>query len=228
MTGLILKFSYNGIGGTQVKGGICGSFFFIQKDLAVTANHVLSTNNFKPNKGFKKCQYWLLVQPDIVIELNKADLIDYPEIDTTIIPLHNNYSIEVRETSIDEVDVGLECMNEGFIGGKMPKLEVSWAKKGLQIKSCSYDGTESNGYGEIRSIRILTVNNAIDIKMNGVQGLETSYGGVVGMSGGPLINTETDEIIGLMSIGLPADVPVKKTLFAVAIKEVMAKVENVV
>jgi hypothetical protein len=65
--------------------------------------------------------------------------------------------------------------------------------------------------------------NAADIKMSNVNGLETSYGGTQGMSGGPLINSQTDEIIGLMSIGLPANVQIKQSLFAVAIDEINKK-----
>lgn len=68
--------------------------------------------------------------------------------------------------------------------------------------------------------------SATDIKMTNVKGFETSYGGIIGMSGGPLINKQTDEIIGLMSIGLPADIQVKQSLFAVSIDEIKEKIKN--
>jgi len=226
MTGLILKLSFNDIGEENVEGGICGSFFFISSSLAVTAQHVLNTNTFKPNTGFRNCQVWLIVQPDIVIELKLNNVIQHPEIDTTIVKLEKDYPIKVRKLSSTTIEAGNECINEGFIGGKMPALNASWTSSGLQITSCSYNGTVANGEGHIKSKHIMTIN-AQDIKMTDVVGLATSYGGVIGMSGGPLVCKQTDEILGLMSMGLPADKEVKDSLFAVSIEEINKKIKNV-
>ena len=74
MTGLILKLSYNYVGDSNVVGGICGSFFFLQADKAITANHVLNRPNFKPNEGFALCQFWLIIQPNYIIELKAENL----------------------------------------------------------------------------------------------------------------------------------------------------------
>jgi len=226
MTGLILKLSFNNIGEETVEGGICGSFFFSSPNLAVTAQHVLNTNTFTPNIGFNNCQVWLIVQPDIVIELKLNNVIQHPEIDTNLVKLEKDYPIKVRKLSSTTIEVGHECINEGFIGGKMPSLNASWTSTGLQITSCSYNGTIANGQGHIKAKHIMTVN-AQDIKLANVAGLATSYGGVIGMSGGPLVCKLTDEILGLMSMGLPADKEVKDSLFAVSIEEINKKIENV-
>ena len=87
MTGLILKLSYNHIGESPLTGGICGSFFFVKSNLTITANHVLNKKDFKPNSGFQFCQFWLIVQPDVIVEIKKDNLIEYPEIDTTFVSL---------------------------------------------------------------------------------------------------------------------------------------------
>lgn len=226
MTGLILKLSYNQVGETPVTGGICGSFFFVKPNMAVTANHVLNRTNFKPNDGFEKCQFWLIIQPDIIIELGAEDLFDFPETDTTLIRFSQNYQIPIRKMSSTVIEEGLICFNEGFVGGQMPGLDANWNPNGLLIKSCSYNRTVSNGNGFIKSKKILTVK-ATDINMTNVLGFETSYAGIIGMSGGPLINKQTNEIIGLMSMGLPADVVIKHSLFAVSIDEIKEKIENV-
>lgn len=226
MTGIVLKLSYNNIGETPVTGGICGSFFFYQKNVVATANHVLNTKDFKPNDGFTKCQYWLLIQPDIVIELKKSDLIEFPEIDTTIIKLEKDYNVLLRQISMTNNEAGNPCYNEGFIGGQMPGIIANWESDKLIITGCSYNNTRAIRDGFIKSIKTIDVN-AADIKMQGVKGIETSYGGIQGMSGGPLINKSTNEIIGLMSIGLPADVQVKQTLFAVSITHLIDKINNV-
>lgn len=226
MTGLVLKLSYNNIGETTVTGGICGSFFFIRPNLAATAHHVLNSNDFKPNNGFSSCQYWLLIQPDIVIELKKENLIEFSEIDSTIIKFDKDFNIPIRKISTTKRQAGHPCHNEGFTGGQMPGLIASWGTNGLIITGCNYNNTNANGDGHIKSIKTLTVN-AADVKMQNVQGLETSYGGRQGMSGGPLIDKVTNEIIGLMSIGLPADVQIKQTLFAVEIGHLMDKLNNI-
>ena len=151
------------------------------------------------------------------------DLIEHPDIDTTFINLEEEYPIYIRPFSTKKIEAGLFCRNEGFIGGQMPGIVVNWSDSGLVISSCEYNTTIANGEGYIKSKKIMTVN-AVDIKIENVNGLETSYGGTQGMSGGPLINTQTDEIIGLMSIGLPADVQIKHSLFAVAIDEINKKI----
>jgi V8-like Glu-specific endopeptidase len=226
MTGLILKLSFNNIGENTVEGGICGSFFFSSPNLVVTAQHVLNSSTFKPNIGFSNCQVWLIVQPDTVIELKLNNVIQYPEIDTTLVKLEKDYPIVVRKLSSATIDVGHECINEGFIGGKMPSLNVSWTSTGLKIASCSYSGAIANEQGHIKTKQLMTVN-AQDIKMTNVAGFATSYGGVIGMSGGPLISKETGEIIGMMSMGLPADKEVKDSLFAVSIEEINKRIINV-
>lgn len=45
----ILKLSYNEIGDTSLVGGICGSAFFISKQIALTAHHLLNKLNYSPN-----------------------------------------------------------------------------------------------------------------------------------------------------------------------------------
>jgi hypothetical protein len=105
----------------------------------------------------------------------------------------------------------------------MPLLNITWGSSGLIISSCNYNHTSVHVQGHIKSLPIITIF-ANDIKLNNIKGFETSYGGVIGMSGGPLIVTESDEIIGLMSIGLPPNLKMKKTLFAISLNEIMPKV----
>lgn len=224
MTGLILKLSYNQTGETPLTGGICGSFFFIKSNLVVTANHVLNKKSFKPNDGFRYSQFWLIVQQKIIIELSRDDLIDFPEIDTTIINLHNKYDVNVRRLSTSPIQIGQSCYNEGFIGGQMPGVNATWGSDSLIITSCNYNNTEVVGDGYVKSKKRMTVS-AADINMENVNGVETSYGGTVGMSGGPLINKDTNEIFGLMSIGLPADNQIKKSLFAISTDEIKKKIQ---
>ena len=223
MTGLLFKLSYNIKGDSQVQGGICGSFFLLKQNEAITAHHLLNKENMKPNIGYAYCQYWIIFEPDIVEEININQVKLYPEIDTTIIKIKRNLNAKIRKIAKVNATVGQECYNEGFKGGEMPHANVSWEANRLKITNCFYKNTRVVSTGYIKSIQNIT-QNANDVKINNIKGYETSYGGVIGMSGGPLINKETDEIIGLMSIGLPPDNYVKKTLFAISFEEIEKRI----
>ncbi|MCE4217597.1 hypothetical protein GD586_09055 [Pseudarcicella sp. GAP-15] len=223
MTGLILKLSYNSIGDTNIVGGICGTFFFIKENKAITANHVLNKAQFKPNEGFDKCQFWLIIEPNYIYELQKEYLNEFAEIDTTIIELRKPYHDKIRNISQKYSQIGDKCKNEGFIAAEMPNLNIQWGQQGLEISSCAYNGTGTTAVGFIKSTPSLTIT-ANDIKLKNICGIETSYGGVVGMSGGPLIDVQTNEIIGMMSIGLPVDLKEKKSIFAISIMEIIKRV----
>jgi hypothetical protein len=225
MTGAILKLSYNKVGETPVTGGVCGSFFLIRPNLAITANHVLNKTEFKPNEGFVRCQFWLLLISNIIFELDSNSFLEFPEIDLTVIPLKRELKIRIRDLSKDDLAVGIEIYNEGFIANQIPIVNANWDRDKLRIDSCDLNSISTRSDGFIRSLKTMSVN-AKDIKMNNVRGIETSYGGVLGMSGGPLIRKDTDKIIGLMSIGLPPDIPVKETLFAVSTQEIINKIGN--
>lgn len=88
------------------------------------------------------------------------------------------------------------------------------------IESCDLTGSIADHSGHVLGLHSLTVN-ANDIHLSDVQAIRTSFGGTLGMSGGPLIRRSTDDVIGLMSIGLPADAPVKETLFAISAVELI-------
>lgn len=225
MTGLILKLSYNQAGISDVVGGICGSCFFIDGERVVTANHVINKKEFVPNIGYSNCQFWIIIEPNIIIEINKQNIFDYPEIDTTLINLEKEISIKFRGISKSIIKENELCFNEGFIAESMPELNVNWQNNKLNISTCNYNKTDILGEGYIKSLKQLTVD-ASDMKLDNVDVYETSYGGIKGMSGGPLILKKSNEIIGLMSIGLPQNKKEKEVLFAININEIISRIEK--
>lgn len=48
----VFKVSYNGLG--PPRGGIGGTAFFVNDSIALTANHILNSKEFIPNKGYSK------------------------------------------------------------------------------------------------------------------------------------------------------------------------------
>lgn len=226
----ILKVSYNRIGETPVTGGICGTAFFIDEYTALTANHVLNRLNYKPNDGYKRCQYWLISQTNVIIPIERENLRDHPEIDTTFIAFDEpQSSATVLKLADIPPTIGEAVLSNGYVGNRMPDVKASWAPDRLIIENCDLRSVIADREGFVKSIKTLTVN-AKDIKLSNVTVAETSFSGIVGMSGGPLIRKSSNEVIGLMSIGLPPeetryrstghDASEKRTLFAISVEEI--------
>lgn len=226
ITFAILKLSYNNIGETPVTGGICGTAFFIDERTALTAHHILNKLNYKPNNEYRHCQYWLISETNVIIPIQKEALIDYPEIDMTVIAFSEPPSgVAVLKLSGASPLIGEEVYSKGYMGNQMPDVKANWAPDRLVIERCDLRSVTVVREGFVKSIKTLMVN-AKDIKLNNIAGAETSFSGVIGMSGGPLIRKSTNEVIGLMSIGLPPDIPEKKTLFAISAEEIKKAIKS--
>lgn len=220
----ILKLSYNRAGESPVTGGICGTAFLIGRRTAITAHHILSTHNFKPNQGYKDCQYWLLSRDSAVYELDKTQLRDYPSIDTTVIEFNAAVGTRPLQLSKTTPSIGEAVYNEGFIADAMPEMKASWKRQRLQIAEYGLADVVFDQRGFIRNVGRITLQSN-DVNLNNVEVIETSYPGGMGMSGGPLMRAETGEVIGLMSFGLPPDTPIKQAVAAVSIDDIVSVVE---
>ena len=114
--------------------------------------------------------------------------------------------------------------NEGFVADAMPDVKATWRNERLRITGHSLVGVMFDQKGFIRNVGRITLKSN-DVNLNNVEVIETSYPGGMGMSGGPLMRAETGEVIGLMSFGLPPDTPIKQTVAAVSIGEIVSVVE---
>lgn len=218
MSFALIKLSYNQIGENDVEGGICGTGFFISNNRFITANHIFSSLNNRPNIGYTNCQYWLASRTGQIIPVENMKIIDHPEIDTTEIIFNNNVTDTVFELNRERPNIGDEISNLGYIPN-MPQIDAIWGQNGLIIKSINLDKVQSDANGFIREIVNITIR-ANDVNITNRTLITTSYPGRVGMSGGPMLN-DRNQVIGLMSIGLPADVAQKDFLGAIWIDEIM-------
>lgn len=224
MAHAILKLSYNKIGENIITGGICGTAFFINEKMALTANHVLGESNYRPNEGFSFCQYWLVSRKGRSIPLSVKQIKSYPSIDTSTIAFESPQISEKSYKVSNELPIsGEEVISYGYISGGMPDVKSKWQIDHLAIERAKLSGHIADKDGSIVAIKILDIN-ANDIKLGKVQGIEVSFPGMVGMSGGPLISKRTNKVIGILSIGLPPDVPIKKTIFAISMYEVIRNI----
>lgn len=213
--------------GPDVEGGICGSAFFVEPGIALTAHHLLNRGNFIPNSGFTHCQYWLLGRNGVAVEFGQAQVECHPDVDTSIIRLSKQTHIPVLPVASRVPSTKDRVYNQGHIAGGATGISLEVFQRGtypaLKIAKIDLSNLQANGSGEIKTITTATVTSR-DVNLNDTIVLEVSYGGIVGMSGGPLRLSSTDEVIGLMSFGQPSDSEVKERLFAVAINEIVGRI----
>ncbi len=224
----IFKASYNDVGSQDVVGGICGTAFFVQEDTALTANHILSTANFGPNPGYARCRYWLLSRDGLqVIPIAKESLVDHQEIDTTIVSLKRKDEgpVSVLDLSEHPATIGESVYCKGYVAtigqsDPRPKVSPRWERDKLVIHPpFDLQAVISDRSGNVTSINLCTLTSK-DVNLKNKMVLKLSFGGVQGMSGGPLIRASSGEVVGLMSFGLPEDKPQKTNLFAISVEEI--------
>jgi len=215
----VVKISYNKPGETSVTGGICGSAFLIDDSTLITANHVLNSQNFSPNEGFNFVQYWLLSRDNnLIIPLSKDYIKSVEEIETSFIRLPEPVKCTL-EVSKSTPIINDSVHNYGHILN-MPITNAHWENNLLVIDEYNLNNSTSDRTGVIAEIKKVTIY-ADDVNLKNIEVIQPSFKANVGMSGGPLISN--NEIIGMMSFGLPVDSDIKEIVFAISIDEILTK-----
>jgi hypothetical protein len=219
----ILKLSYNRPGDSSLTGGICGSGFFIDSRTAITAHHCLNDDTFRPNAGFLHVLVWVITRRGLVRRIDQGAITLHPEIDTTIISLGDSISnVQVYDRAVGVAAAGQQVSGIGHVGNAMPSVNADWQGSELVIRSASLAGFNRDMDGCVK--RPVTFDiNANDIKMHGVRGFELSFGSQIGMSGGPVIDSSTGRVLGMLSVGLPPDSTFKTETFAISIDEISSR-----
>jgi len=220
----ILKLSYNKPGDSSLIGGICGTGFFVDASTAVTAHHVLNEVTFAPNAGYSNVLLWLISRNGQIRRIESSDVDRHPDIDTSVIRLKNPMSgFVIYDVVAGEINLGIAVRGIGYEGNAMPPIKAQWQAEDFVIETVDLARAIQDRDGHVQ--RSFTLNiNANDIKMQGVRGFELSFGSQIGMSGGPVVDIENKHVLGMLSIGLPADANVKTQAFAVSIDEIMDKI----
>lgn len=223
----ILKLSYNNIGDTTLEGGICGSGFLIDSRTAITAHHVLNENTFQPNTGYRSCKLWILTRLGSVITLERRHIVEFPEIDTSIIRIEKNGLTETIHPIFKEGggEIGM-VEGLGHTGNAMPSIKANWSSVSLIIERVDLQSVMCDQQGTILRKANLSVRSK-DVNIENISGYEVSFGSRVGMSGGPLLSRDNREVLAMLSFGLPADAVEKTRTFAVAINEIIRRLKSV-
>ncbi|MFA7192010.1 MAG: hypothetical protein WC089_01785 [Candidatus Paceibacterota bacterium] len=228
MLAALFKASYNNSSDHNTEGGVCGTAFFIDSKTALTAHHHFNDDAFKPNEGFSNFRYWLLLEDGKAILIKKKYLHFYPNVDTTTICFPDDVFGGENKSTAASTEKGEDFVLKGFLasvpGNPGARVKMKWESYDkLGIDSFDLTSVISSINGTILDIENKTINSP-DVKVQDKDFIELSCGGNVGLSGAPLIKKDTDEIVGLMSYGLPHSVVKKDRIFAISIGEVFKEI----
>ena len=169
-----------------VRGGVCGSLFFVSPTEAITANHVLNAKSFKPLPGFQRVRVWLVHENAKPIELKPEYLQTNKNKDLTLVHLPLRKRVPGRfvfETApISAANQSVET--EGFVANTTgPQI----ARQGKDITVVSVPKLERLRLtGNVVRVAVMNLK-APDLELKGAPDVELTYQPIVGISGGPVV-----------------------------------------
>lgn len=209
----IIKISYNPHNG-QAEGGICGSCFFVTRNKFVTAHHCFNQEVFQPNKGYKKVKVFLSGCGGSIIENPKIHLLklEYDLAIGEVSKAVENY-FPLTSNSVSKND-GVYCL--GYSAQRaLKKYKLSIENGRLLVSNLSLSVEKQEG--TIRDIKSATVR-AQDINFSNLEVLILSYKLERGFSGAPLFSKDGNQIIGFMSMVIPANYDPQNSAVAIPIE----------
>jgi len=182
-----------------VRGGVCGTVFFVSGTQAITAHHVLKPESFKPMPGFERVRVWLVHEGYRPIELKREYVQSNPNTDVTLISIPVAQAVEPRFIyATGAADLNAPVETDGFIANTPgPILE----RQGVDVAVTRVEHLQRLHLSG-KLIRTAQINlKASDIDLKGSPEMELSYKPVVGISGGPV--TSNGKVIAMNSFADP-------------------------
>ena len=192
-------------GSREVRGGVGGTAFFIDRNTAITAYHVLQPLTFKPENPKQRRRVWLVREHFRPIELKPEYLSYRPELDMTVIRIPKGEAVPPQltyETMQASALVGgpaLEVETNGFLANSAgPDLNYN----GLSVEIVNVRHLERrNLKGRLLSGVSLVTLSATDLNIKDSPCVQVSYEPIVGISGGPVL--VAGRVIGMNSFADP-------------------------
>lgn len=194
----IIKISYNS-GSNQGEGGICGTAFFVKKNIFISAHHCFNNAVFVPNTGYSQVKVCLANESGRLIENIAIDKL-VPEYDLAIGRLNSQENVDILPVENDfksgdtVYNIGFP-LTESFAGCSLRTSGSELIIDKVQVKAFQQSGV-------IKDV-IIESMNADDVKISGKKMIKLSYTSRDGFSGGPLISSNIGKVIGMMSFLMP-------------------------
>lgn len=218
----VVKIQCKEVGG-QCVGRILGTAFLINNGKALTAHHVLN-HKTNPEKEYKHMEIWLLKRgkDKSYIHIYKNSCKFFKEVDVTLIDLSQQINdVTPLRLSLRNPKIGDKIKNIGYSYKKGLKINLKWVNNKIVITDYNIPkDLEKDKLGTIIWKGPMNSTKCNDVKLSNVSMLQPSFKGCKGMSGGPLLD-EHNNVIGLMSIGLPAELYEKEKVYAVSVNEII-------
>ena len=192
--------------GEAVRGGVCGSAFFISTTRAITAYHVLQNANFQAPEGFEKVRLWLVHEGEPAIELQTGFLTYRPDHDVTEIQLPEERAVNSRYVfaySKRPLAAAANVETDGIVANTAGPRLARTATGDIEVVAVP-NLIRLRMAGQI--LRRAQVRlSAADVRLSDAPEFELSYRPVVGLSGGPVVSG--GEVFAMNSFADPAGAP---------------------
>jgi hypothetical protein len=209
----VFKASYSETG-SAVSGGLAGTAFFISRQRALSAEHVLAPNLFRPNPGDKKVQVWLMNESGGVVEIFESQVRRYSGTDLAEIRFPSNVVAKdfVFSMATSAPVLSQATSSEGYQAGTAD-ARLQWVGDRLQIAQVLAQVQHRNGGQILRKAKVEL--NASDVKLVDADCFHVSAPSIVGMSGGPTL--ADGKVIGVNSFGYPVGAMKKDSTWVVSL-----------
>ena len=213
----IFKISYDPFTG-QAAGCVCGSVFFVKKQVFISANHCFNDTVFIPNNGYPKVKVFLVNDRGYIINNVRIKKL-VPKYDLAIGEIIN-YDKNVNTCSITvNFDIGDLVYNIGFPSDRsLVDYKIKIENNQLIFEKITLEKFQQDG--RIEGVIRVTVN-ASDVKLNDKPMIKLSYSSTEGFSGGPLLLKSSGKAIGMMSLVVPSNVDPERPVMAIKMSDVL-------
>ena len=195
---------------------MAGSAFVVAPNFLITAHHIISKNSFKYDSSIDYHRIYFVSSDGQPLEIQKEKCHFFPDCDLTIIQVEKKFS--PSKLVQQPPHVGEICAGIGYYSGQNKQycdvMDDAEGRAALDFFNANESVVFKHGIITARYEKNMTPLEGDLFLMKGSPILRVSFGGYVGMSGGPVYRLMDNKIMGMMSMGYPpVDRDEKKYLF---------------
>lgn len=199
-----------------VEGGVCGTCFTFESGITISCVHTMR-NLFIPNPGFDACQVFVVGSDGETTKIEQSCICFHPNYDTCIISGYQSRTkYRVSKKPPDQVG---KCRLLGYKAHTTPfQCRIDSAGTGIEIVNPDIDSVAQDLRGITPKPTSFTLNSA-DLNVSDRPGYLMGVAATVGISGGPMLDAENGEVVGMCFFGTPPDQYAKTQIGAIDVRQ---------